>query len=149
MKIIGLDLSFRTILYIIIIISFIVLIISRGSFVIRKFKNKRISFIVTTLILMVILYLFFYLNYIDISVILAIYLPIWIIGVIATLLGKVVFANVTIIFAGIGLISEYLVHTFNKSHPNMSGAFLNSLILLVGLILGVVLQILSNRKYTS
>jgi hypothetical protein len=31
----------------------------------------------------------------------------------------------------------------------MAGAFLNSLILLVGLILGVVLQILSNRKYTS
>ncbi len=116
---------------------------------IRNFKNKRISFIVTTLILMVILYLMFFLKYIDISVILAIYLPIWIVGVIATLLGKVVFANITIIFAGIGLISEYLVQIFNKSHPNMSGAFLNSLILLVGLILGVVLQILSNKKYTS
>ena len=115
----------------------------------RNFKNRIISFIVTTLILMVILYLMFFLKYIDISVILAIYLPIWIIGVIAALLGKDVFANVTIIFAGIGLISEYLVHIFNKSHPNMSGAFLNTLILLVGLIMGVVLQILSNRKYTS
>ncbi|MGI6112550.1 MAG: hypothetical protein ACOYEJ_00335 [Mahellales bacterium] len=115
----------------------------------RNFKNRIVSLIVTTLILMVILYLIFFLKYIDISVILAIYLPIWIIGVIAALLGKVVFANVTIIFAGIGLISEYLVHTYNKSHPNMSGALLNTLILLVGVILGVVLQILSTRKTKS
>ena len=115
----------------------------------RNFKKRIVFFIVPTLILMVILYLAFFLKYIDISVILAIYLPIWIIGVIAALLGKDVFANVTIIFAGIGLISEYLVHTFNKSHPNMSGAFLNTLILLVGVILGVALQILSNRKYRS
>ena len=115
----------------------------------RNFKNRIVSFIVTTLILIVILYLLFFLKYIDISVILAIYLPIWIIGVIATLLGKVIFANITLIFAGIGFISEYLVHIFNKPHPNMSGAFLNTLILLVGVILGVVIQILSNRKYTS
>lgn len=115
----------------------------------RNFKKRIVSFIVSTLILMVILNLMFFLKYIDISVISAIYLPIWIIGVIAALLGKVVFANVTIIFAGIGLIAEYLVHTFNKSHPNMSGAFLNTLILLVGVIVGVVLQILTTRKIES
>lgn len=115
----------------------------------RNFKKRIVSFIVPTLILMVILNLIFFLKYIDISVISAIYLPIWIIGVIAALLGKVVFANVTIIFAGIGLIAEYLVHTFNKSHPNMSGAFLNTLILLFGVILGVMLQILSTKKIKS
>jgi len=115
----------------------------------RNFKNRIVSFIVTTLILIVILYVMFFLKYIDISVMLDVYLPIWIVGIIATLLGKVIFANITIIFAGIGLISEYLVHIFNKPHPNMSGAFMNTLILLVGIILGVVIQILSNRKYTS
>lgn len=115
----------------------------------RNYKKRIVSIIVPTLILVVILYLMFFLKYIDISVILAIYLPIWIIGVIVALLGKVVFADVTIIFAGIGLIAEYLFHVFNKPHPNMSGAFLNTLILLAGVIVGVVLQVLSTRKIKS
>lgn len=112
-------------------------------------KKKIVHFIVPTLILIIILYLMCSLNYIDISVILSIYIPIWIIGMIAVLLGKIVFANIIIIFAGVGLIAEYLVHILNKPYPNMSGAFLNTLLLFLGLILGIIFQIFSNRKPRS
>ena len=87
-----------------------------------------------------------FLRYIDISVILSIYIPIWIICVMTSLLGKAVFADVIIVSASVGLIAEYLIHISNKTYPNMSGAFLNTLILLFGLILGVLLQILSSKK---
>jgi len=73
-------------------------------------------------------------------------MPIWIVGVLAALFGKPVFAEIIIIFAGIGLIAEYLIYMSNELHPNISGAFLNALFLMLGLFLGIVLQILSNRK---
>lgn len=115
----------------------------------KDFRKRVVPFITSTLILIIILCLMFFLEYIDISVILTIYAPIWIVGGIAVLFGKIVFANVIIIFAGIGLIAEYLVHICNKPYSNMSGAFLNTLILVLGSILGVVFQILNNRKLRS
>ena len=50
-----------------------------------------------------------------------------------------------------GIPRVYLTKLFSegKSERVQTGAFLNTLILLVGIILGVVIQILSNRKYTS
>lgn len=112
----------------------------------KDFKKRIVHFIAPTVFLTIILSLMCFLRYIDVTVILTIYIPIWIIGVITSLLGKVVFADIIIIFAGVGLIAEYLIHISNESNPNMSGAFLNTLILLFGLILGIVLQILSSKK---
>jgi hypothetical protein len=111
-----------------------------------SFKNKIVHFIGYTLFLTIVLTLLCFWRYIDISVIMAIYLPIWIIGVVATLFGKIIFADVIMFFAGVGLIAEYLVHISNKPYPNMSGAFFNTSILLAGLIAGIMLQILYARK---
>jgi len=112
----------------------------------KDFKKRIVHFIVPTVFLTAILLLMCFLRYIDISVILSIYIPIWIICVIASLLDKAVFADVIIVSAGVGLISEYLVHIANEAHPNMSGAFLNTVILLFGIVLGVLLQILNSKK---
>ena len=109
-------------------------------------KKRIVHFIAPTVFLTMVLSVTCFLRYIDGSVVLAIYLPIWIIGSLATLSGKTIFADVVIIFAGIGLIAEYLIYLSNGFHPNMSGAFLNSTILIVGLILGAMLQIVSNVK---
>lgn len=112
----------------------------------REFGKRILYLIPCTLFLTIVLSFLYFWRYIDVSVILTIYLPIWIIGVIAALFGKIIFGNTVIIFAGVGIIAEYLVHIFNKPYPNMSGAFLNTIILLAGFIVGIVLQIWSARK---
>lgn len=115
----------------------------------RDYGKRIVHFIACTLFITIVLALLYFWRYIDISVIMTIYLPIWIIAMIAALFRKIIFANVVIIFAGVGLIVEYLVHIFNKPYPNMSGAFLNTLILLAGIIVGIMLQISSTRKIKS
>ena len=113
----------------------------------RGYFTKKIGHLIScTLFLTVVLALLYFLRYIDISVIMSIYLPIWVIGVVATLIGKVIFADVIITLAGVGIFAEYLVHIFNKPYSNMSGAFLNTFILITGFIVGIVLQILNTRK---
>ena len=114
----------------------------------REFGKRIVYRIACTLFLTIVLSFLYFWRYIDVSVILTIYLPIWIIGVIADLLGKTKFGNTVIVFAGVGIIAEYLVHIFNKPYPNMSGAFLNTLILLAGFIVGIVFQIWSTSKKT-
>ncbi|QUH21238.1 hypothetical protein [Alkaliphilus sp. B6464] len=109
-------------------------------------KKRIVRLIAPTVFLIIILSLMCFLRYIDASVILAIYVPIWIIGMLAARLDKIVFASVFIVFSGIGIIAEYLIHVSNGPRPTMAGAFMNTLILFLGLILGIVLQILSKRK---
>ncbi len=113
----------------------------------KRVFGKRIEYLFAcTLFLTIVLSFLYFWRYIGISVILTIYLPILIIGVIAALFGKIIFGNTVIIFVGVGIIAEYLVHLFRGPHPNMSGAFLNTIILLAGFILGIVLQIWSKSK---
>jgi len=112
----------------------------------REFGKRIACLIACTLFLTIVLSFLYFWRYIDVSVILTIYLPIWIIGVIAALFGKIIFGNIVIIFAGVGIIAEYLVNLFRGPHPNMSGAFLNTIILLAGFIVGIVLQIWSTSK---
>lgn len=111
-----------------------------------NFKKRAIHIIISTLFFVIILAVFCFLEYIDFSVITAIYLPIWIVGIVTILLGKIVFAEVVLIFTSIGLIVEYIVHIYKQPYPDMSGAFLNTAILIIGLIVGIVLQILSAKK---
>ena len=64
----------------------------------RNFKKRIVSFIFSYADSYGNFIFDVFLKYIDISVILAIYLPIWIVGFIVALIGKVVFADVTINF---------------------------------------------------
>ena len=46
----------------------------------------------------------------------------------------------------IGLIVEYLIHQQNQTNPNMKGAFSNTAILLIGVVVGIVIQLFFKRK---
>jgi hypothetical protein len=93
-----------------------------------------------------VLVLFGVLGYIDFTVVQAIYLPIWLVGIIAILLRQYLFSYIFIIAAGLGLAVEYLVH-LSQTSPSMQGAFVNTLIIVLGFIIGVVSQII--LKLTS
>jgi hypothetical protein len=100
----------------------------------------------STLILSLVLVLFGMLGYIDFTVIRAIYLPIWLMGILAILLRQYLFSYIFIIAAGLGLVVEYLVH-LSQASPIMQGAYVNTLIIVLGFIIGVVAQII--LKLTS
>ncbi|MBE0410928.1 MAG: hypothetical protein IBX69_14505 [Anaerolineales bacterium] len=105
-------------------------------------KKKILLHVVTcTLILLVVLVVFVLLDYIDFSVIQAIYLPIWVIGMAGVLLRQYLFSYIFISAAGLGLIVEYLIH-LSQTSPSMQGAFVNTLIIILGFIIGAVAQII-------
>ena len=88
---------------------------------------------------------FAYLNYIDFSVIKAIYLPMYLIILAAILFKQFVFSYIFTSSLAIGLIVEYLTYQ-NQFNSNMKGAFLNTTILSIGAIGGVVTQLFLKRK---
>lgn len=112
----------------------------------KGIKKRMAGYVISTIYLIIILLTMYSHRYINGKVVLTVYLPIWVIGAVATIFSKKVFADTIVISAGVGLGAEYLVHIYNRHRPNMAGGFLNTLILLLGFILGIVLQILSNRK---
>lgn len=112
----------------------------------KSFLNRISLFFIPTLFLGIILGVLCIYNYINLSDIVSVYLPIWLVGMAAALFKKIVFANTFIFLASLGLIGEYIIHILNKPHPNMSGGFLNTLLLVLGLVLGIVLQIFNSRR---
>ncbi|MFU8771558.1 MAG: hypothetical protein ACNA8H_03950 [Anaerolineales bacterium] len=111
-------------------------------------RNKKILLhaITSTLILLVVLVVFVLLDYIDFSVIQAIYLPIWLVGMVGILLRLYLFSYLFISAAALGLVVEYLIH-LSQASPTMQGAFVNTLIIVMGFITGVVAQII--QKFRS
>lgn len=90
--------------------------------------------------------IFAYLNYIDFSVIKAIYLPMYLIILAAILFKQFVFSYIFTSSLAIGLIVEYLTYQ-NQFNSNMKGAFLNTTILSIGAIGGVVTQLFLKRMF--
>lgn len=86
-------------------------------------------------------------RYINLSIIVSIYLPIFLIAALAMILGKYYMGHIFIIFAEMGLILEYIISLRNAGKPNMSGAFLNTSILFSGLVIGIIVQIYINRSH--
>ena len=83
---------------------------------------------------------FVFANYIDVSVITAVYLPVAVVCIAAMLCGWHVFGYTLGGAAVLGLVVEYLVH-LRQPHPTMQGAFVNTVIIAAGLIAGVILQV--------
>ncbi|MGE4276105.1 MAG: hypothetical protein AB7E30_02875 [Lawsonibacter sp.] len=103
--------------------------------------------ILATIPYAVVLYVFYLLHYIDILVIAQIYLPIYCLSVAAIRGKKYWVGHVVLISAELGLISEYVIHVMHLDRPTMAGAFLNVLVIIIGLIAGILLQIrMGNRK---
>ncbi len=83
---------------------------------------------------------FVLLNYIDLSVIKAVYLPILAAAAAAILFRQFIFGHIFIAGAYLGLVMEYIIHV-NQANPTMSGAFVNTLIIVLGFIIGIFAQI--------
>ena len=85
-------------------------------------------------------------NYIDLSVVITIYLPIFIISALLIIFKKYYIGHIFLVSAEFGLIAEYIIHQINANNPNMSGAFLNIKILAVGLIVGISVQVYKSKN---
>ena len=107
-----------------------------------RLKKISLSFALLAIVLAVMLFL----SYTDFSVVLTIYLPVLLIGLVAALLGFDRFTNILFLFAGAGLCVEYLIHLQQKDYPRMTGTMLNTLILFAGVGLGAVLQYMKVKK---
>jgi len=85
-------------------------------------------------------------NYIDFQVIKQIYLPIWAIAIIAILFRQYIFSYIFVSSAALGLIVEYIIYYYQQPEPTMKGAVVNTLIICLGFIIGVVVQIVVTRN---
>ncbi len=112
----------------------------------KRIKEKIINIMCSTLFLVIVLLLVLKWGYIDFSVIRIVYFPIWIISAIGILIGQHIFSYVFITFAGTGLILEYLVHVTNKGSSSNLGPVVNNSLLVLGLVLGMALQVYLNYR---
>ena len=85
-------------------------------------------------------------NYIDFQVIKQIYLPIWATAIIAILFRQYIFSYIFVSSAALGLIVEYIIHCRQQPEPTMEGAVVNTLIICLGFMIGVVVQIVVIRS---
>jgi len=109
--------------------------------VIRSMLHSAICSIILFIVMMV----FIELNYIDFQVIKQIYLPIWATAIIAIVFRQYIFSYIFVSSAALGLIVEYIIHYY-QAEPSMKGAVVNTLIICLGFVIGVVVQIVVIRS---
>jgi peptidoglycan/LPS O-acetylase OafA/YrhL len=108
-------------------------------------KKTALHSAICSIILFIVMMVFIIQNYIDFQVIIQIYLPIWAIAIIAILFRQYIFSYIFVSSAALGLIVEYIIHC-HQPEPTMKGAFVNTLIICLGFIIGVVVQIVVTRN---
>lgn len=62
---------------------------------------------------------------------------------------KVLFSTILLTSATLGLAMEYVLYLTNKPYSNMSGAIFNTSLIVIGFVLGIIIQILYTRSKTS
>lgn len=100
---------------------------------------------VCSLFLLALLAYFCAVNYIDLSVVKIIYLPMLAVAIVAIVFRQYAFGYIFTASAGLGLIAEYALH-LAREYPSMAGAFLNTLIVVLGFIIGIVVQVVVARS---
>lgn len=113
----------------------------------NKYKSKLA--ILYLIIYAVILSYFYYVKYIDFAVIRTMYMPIIGVSILAILLDYVLFGQVFLIASLLGLIAEYTVHIKQGLEPNLVGTFTNNTIIMLGFIVGFVIQMYMKTKEKS
>lgn len=113
--------------------------------VIRSMLHSAICSIILFIVMMV----FIELNYIGFQTIKQIYLPIWATAIIAIVFRQYIFSYIFVSSAALGLIVEYIIHYY-QAEPSMKGAVVNTLIICLGFVIGVVVQIvvIRNRRHS-
>lgn len=97
-----------------------------------------------SLLLFTILTLLSILNYIDISVVKLVYLPIYAVVIGAIMFRQYIFGYIFTAAACLGLILEYITH-LRQPDPTMSGAFLNTLVVALGFFVAIIVQIIVSK----
>ena len=108
-------------------------------------KKTALHSAICSIILFIVMMVFIILNYIDFQVIKQIYLPIWATAIIAILFRQYIFSYIFVSSAALGLIVEYIIH-YHQPEPTMKGAVVNTLIICLGFMIGVVVQIVVIRS---
>ena len=75
-----------------------------------------------------------------------IYLPIFVVAVLAMAWRQNFGGHLLLVSAELGLLAEYGIHLMNGPKPNLSGAFCNTAILMAGTLAAVVVQFAINRR---
>ncbi|MGL5380907.1 hypothetical protein [Clostridium sp.] len=88
-------------------------------------------------------------KYIDLSVIASIYLPILLVSILAIIREKYYIGYIFIASSEMGLLLEYIMSLNYDGKANMSGAFLNTTILFIGLVSGIILQLYMNKRHKA
>ncbi len=109
-------------------------------------KNRARLAILYLMIYAVILSYFYYAKYIDFTVIRTIYMPILGVSMLAILLDYLVFGQVFLAASVLGLAAEFAIHAEQGAKLTMRGAFTNSAILMLGFIVGFILQMYIKTK---
>lgn len=111
--------------------------------------NKRIPIhmVIASVIFAAVMAVFCLLGYIDLKTsVLSIYLPLLAIALIIFPLKQFVFCHFFLGGAEIGLIAEYIFYLADKNHSTMNGPLANLILFIFCFILGIVLQIIVNRR---
>jgi hypothetical protein len=109
--------------------------------VIRSMLHSAIC----SIILFIVMMAFIELNYIDFRFIKELYLPIWVIAIIAIAFRQYIFSYIFVSSAALGLIVEYIIYYY-QAEASMKGAVVNTLIICLGFLIGVVVQIIVMRS---
>ena len=109
-------------------------------------KKTALHSAICSIILFIVMMVFIILSYIDFQVIEQIYLPIWAIAIIAILFRQYIFSYIFVSSAALGLIVEYIIRYHQQPEVTMKGAVVNTLIICLGFIIGVVAQIVVTRN---
>ena len=108
-------------------------------------KKTALHSAICSIILFIVMVVFIIPNYIDFQVIKQIYLPIWATAIVAILFRQYILSYIFVSSAALGLIVEYVIH-LHQPEPTMKGALVNTLIICLGFIIGVVVQIVVTRN---
>ena len=111
----------------------------------RSVIRSMLHSAICSIILFIVMAVFIELNYIDLRFIKQIYLPIWVTAIIAIVFRQYIFSHIFVSSAALGLIVEYIIHVYQE-YPSMKGAVVNTLIICLGFIIGVVVQIVVTRN---
>ncbi len=109
-------------------------------------KNNLKHITIHAIAFSALLTIMFVINYINLPVVITIYLPIFIIYSLLILFKKQYTGNIFLVSAELGLTVEYIMHLINVDNPNMIGASLNIVILTIGLIVGIIVQIYKSKN---
>lgn len=119
-------------------------IFNGGDFV-KDNRKTMLHIILCSILHFVVLMPFVNLNYIDLSVIKSIYLPILLVTIVAILFKQYIFGYIFILAAGLGLTVEYIIHLNEKNQPTMEGVFYNTTIICFGFVMGIIVQIITSK----